>query len=157
MQYKYEISQQKNIFTEENLYVRKIYQIPDFLVSNKCCKYIKEDPCDRWAKEYNSKPFLGLMASEGGQREDVLTDDLKAPMPEIYGTIEQKVEGTLYTTGAQRTGCSMCGFGIHMKKRPHRFDQLRQCNLKEWEFRMYNCCTDKTQENGLTGKEFWTT
>ena len=147
------------------------YRIPDFLVSNKCCKYMKEDPCDRWAKEHNSRPFLGLMASEGGQREEALTDhgcnyfgktvirsapfapflrqdilqlavDLKAPVPEIYGTIERKPDGTLYTTGAQRTGCSMCGFGVHMEKRPHRFDQLRDRNWKEWEFWMYRCCTD---------------
>ena len=42
------------------------YQIAPFLVSNKCCYYMKEKPCDDWAKEHNSKPFLGLMASEGG-------------------------------------------------------------------------------------------
>lgn len=154
------------------------YQIPDFLVSNKCCKYMKEDPCDKWARENKSRPFLGLMASEGGQREEALTDhgcnyfgktvirsapfapflrqdvlqlalDLKAPIPEIYGTIERKPDGTLYTTGAQRTGCSMCGFGIHMEKRPHRFDQLRQRNPKEWEFWMYRCCMDPE-----TGEKF---
>lgn len=49
----------------------------------------------------------------------------------------------LDTTKAQRTGCSMCGFGVHMEKRPHRFDQLRERNYKEWEFFMYRCVTDK--------------
>lgn len=43
------------------------YKIAPFKVSNKCCLYMKEKPCDQWAKEHNSKPFLGLMASEGGQ------------------------------------------------------------------------------------------
>jgi hypothetical protein len=33
---------------------------------------LKEAPCDNWAKEHNSVPFLGLMASEGGQRADAL-------------------------------------------------------------------------------------
>ena len=156
----------------ENENERVNYQIPDFPVSNKCCKYLKEDPCAKWAKEHNSCPFLGLMASEGGQREEALTDhgcnyfgktvirsapfapflrqnllqlalDLNAPVPEIYGTIARKPDGTLYTTGAQRTGCSMCGFGVHMEKRPHRFDQLRERNPKEWEFWMYRCCTDR--------------
>lgn len=152
------------------------YQIAPFLVSNKCCLYMKEQPCDKWAKEHNSRPFLGLMASEGGQREEALTEhgcnyfgktvirsapfapflrqdllqlalDLKAPVPEIYGTIARKEDGTLYTTKAQRTGCSMCGFGIHMEKRPHRFDQLRERNPQEWAFWMYRCCTDpKTGE-----------
>ncbi|WP_279004056.1 hypothetical protein [[Clostridium] scindens] len=154
------------------------YQIAPFKVSNKCCMYLKEKPCDRWAKEHNSKPFLGLMASEGGQREEALTEhgcnyfgkgvirsapfapflrqdllqlalDLDVPVPEIYGTIERKTDGTLYTTGAQRTGCSMCGFGVHMEKRPHRFDQLRHRNPKEWEFWMYRCCTDTE-----TGEKF---
>lgn len=44
-------------------------QPPEFKVSSKCCKYMKEKPCDDWAKEHNSYPYLGLMASEGGQRE----------------------------------------------------------------------------------------
>ena len=154
------------------------YQIAPFKVSNKCCLYMKEKPCDEWAKEHNSKPFLGLMASEGGQREEALTEhgcnyfgkgvirsapfapflrqdllqlaiDLEVSVPEIYGIIAKKPDGTLYTTGAQRTGCSMCGFGVHMEKRPHRFDQLRQRNPKEWEFWMYRCCTDPE-----TGEKF---
>lgn len=179
------------------------YKIAPFKVSNKCCLYMKEQPCDRWAKEHGSCPFLGLMASEGGQREEALTDHgcnyfgktviRSAPftpflrqdiltlaldmdlwwrnggreetfqrglvegwyntdyrpedmpdriIPEIYGTIERDSDGTLFTSKAQRTGCSMCGFGVHMEKRPHRFDQLRERNQKEWEFWMYRCCTD---------------
>lgn len=154
------------------------YKIAPFKVSNKCCLYMKEQPCDRWAKEHKSRPYLGLMASEGGQREETLTEhgcnyfgkgvirsapfapflrqdllqlalDLKAPVPEIYGTIERRPDGTLYTTGAQRTGCSMCGFGVHMETRPHRFDRLRVRNPKEWEFWMYRCCTDPE-----TGEKF---
>ena len=50
------------------------YKIAPFKVSNKCCLYMKEQPCDAWAKEHNSRPFLGLMASEGGQREEALTE-----------------------------------------------------------------------------------
>lgn len=154
------------------------YQIPDFNVSAKCCYYLKEKPCDDWAKEHNSVPFLGLMASEGGRRakslrlngcnyfgastirsapfaifsrQDLLqlALDLNVPVPEIYGTIERREDGTLYTTKAQRTGCSMCGFGIHLEKRPHRFDQLKERNPKEWEYWMFKCCTDP-----VTGEKF---
>ena len=154
------------------------YQIAPFLVSNKCCLYMKEQPCEKWAKEHESRPIIGLMASEGGQREEALVEhgcnyfgkttirsapfapflrqdllqlalDLNAPVPEIYGEIVRKSDGTLYTTGAQRTGCSMCGFGVHMETRPHRFDQLRMRNPKEWEFWMYRCCTDPE-----TGEKF---
>lgn len=148
------------------------YQIPNFKVSSKCCYYLKEKPCDDWAKEHNSVPYLGLMASEGGRRakslringcnyfgkstirsapfaifnrQDLLqlAIDLNVPIPEIYGTIERKQDGTLYTTKAQRTGCSMCGFGIHLEKRPHRFDLLKERNPKEWEYWMFKCCTDE--------------
>lgn len=42
------------------------YLKPEFLVSDRCCYYLKEKPCDDWAKQNNSVPFLGLMASEGG-------------------------------------------------------------------------------------------
>jgi hypothetical protein len=148
------------------------YSIPNFKVSSKCCYYLKEKPCDDWAKEHNSVPYLGLMASEGGRRakslmingcnyfgkttvrsapfaifnrQDILqlALELEVPVPEIYGTIERKDDGTLYTTKAQRTGCSMCGFGIQLEKRPHRFDLLKERNLKEWEYWMYRCCKDE--------------
>lgn len=176
------------------------YQKPDFLVSSKCCYYLKEKNCDDWGKEHNSVPYLGLMASEGGRRakslrmngcnyfgastirsapfaifhrqdilslalemdeqwrngwkdefheqllrEGRLTENFVMPdslIPEIYGTIEKKPDGTLYTTKAQRTGCSMCGFGIHMEKRPHRFDLLYESNPKEWDYLMFHMCKD---------------
>ena len=176
------------------------FQKPDFLVSSKCCYYLKEKNCDDWGKEHNSVPYLGLMASEGGRRakslrmngcnyfgastirsapfaifhrQDILTLALEMDeqwrngwkeefheqllregritenfvmpdslIPEIYGTIEKKPDGTLYTTKAQRTGCSMCGFGIHMEKRPHRCDLLYESNPKEWDYLMFHMCKD---------------
>lgn len=150
------------------------YQIAPFKVSSKCCYYLKEKPCIDWAKEHNSVPYLGLMASEGGRREKSLmlngcnyfgkgtirsapfaiftrqdllhlALELNVPIPAIYGEIKTSDNGELYTTGEQRTGCSMCGFGIQLEKRPHRFDRLRERNPKEWDFWMNKCCTD---ENG---------
>lgn len=147
------------------------YGMPDFQVSDKCCYYLKEKPCNDYAKETGRYPYMGLMACEGGRREkalmlngcnyispgtkrscpfaiftrqDLLTLalELQVPVPEIYGEIVRDADGTLRTTRAQRTGCSMCGFGIHLEARPHRFDRLREDNPKEWEFWMKNCCTD---------------
>lgn len=142
-----------------------------FKVSPDCCHWMKEKPMHDWQRANHMVPYLGLMASEGGQRElglikngcnyfgkstirscpfapfmrqDLLqlALDLHVPVPDIYGTIERHEDGTLYTTKAQRTGCQMCGFGIHMEKRPHRFDRLYDCNPKEWEFWMNHCCKD---------------
>lgn len=42
------------------------YQTPDFLVSDKCCYYLKEKPCNDYARESGRFPYMGLMASEGG-------------------------------------------------------------------------------------------
>lgn len=149
------------------------YQVAPFSVSSKCCYYLKEKPCDDWARENDSVPFLGLMASEGGRREKSLKMhgcnywgkttirsapfaifsrqdllqlalELNVPVPEIYGKIEKDGNGKLYTTGAQRTGCSMCGFGVHLEKRPHRFDHLHDRNIQEWDFWMKRCCMDNT-------------
>ncbi len=181
--------------------------VADFKVSAECCKWMKEKPAQDWQKENNMVPYLGLMASEGGQREQGLMKngcnyygkstirscpfaiftrqdllqlalDMDAKwingwkqeaemqarcegwladnesfadsiIPAIYGTIERNEDGTLYTTKAQRTGCNMCGFGIHIEKRPHRFDRLREASPKEWEYWMYNCCT-----NEVTGEKY---
>lgn len=141
------------------------YQTPDFLVSDKCCYYLKEKPCSDYARESGRFPYMGLMASEGGRRQKALMIhgcnyispgtkrscpfaifsrqdvlqlalDLHVPVPEIYGEIVQDPDGTLRTTKAQRTGCSMCGFGIHLEKRPHRFDQLWERSPGEWEMWM---------------------
>lgn len=169
------------------------YGKPDFKVSAKCCYYLKERPCELWAKEHNSVPYLGLMASEGGRRaktlklngcnyfgkstirsapfaifsrQDLLMlalemdtwyqenwekfgtgEKIESIVPEIYGTITKGEDGTLHTTKAQRTGCSMCGFGIHMEKSPNRFDMLKEQNPKEWEFLMYHLCKDENGED----------
>lgn len=197
------------------------YQTAPFKVSDACCYYLKERPCDLYAKETKCFPYLGLMASEGGRRQkslmwngcnyvgkktkrscpfaifsrqDLLTLALEMDayyhahwkefkpitvdaetnaitygepihldtiIPAIYGEIaecgyrseaevRELVEANggimdesfskplLCTTLAQRTGCSMCGFGVHMEKRPHRFDLLWERNPKEWDLWMHH-------------------
>lgn len=164
------------------------YKTAPFLVSDKCCYYLKEKPCNDFAKESGRFPYMGLMASEGGRRQkalmlngcnyispgtkrsapfaifnrqDILTlalemedyyhahwrdfgeTEIETIIPAIYGEIVRDADGTLRTTMAQRTGCSMCGFGIHMEGRPHRFDLLRESNPKEWEFWMKHIYQDE--------------
>lgn len=82
------------------------------------------------------------------ERQDLLrlAVELGVPVPEIYGAILKGKNGSLYTTKAQRTGCQMCGFGIHIEKRPHRFDRLHERNPKEWEFWMKHCYTNSEGE-----------
>ena len=40
----------------------------------------------------------------------------------------------------------MCGFGITLEKRPHRFDLLREQNPQEWEFWMKQVLQDENGE-----------
>lgn len=146
-----------------------------FKVSDQCCYWLKELPAQKYQEEHGIWPFLGLMQSEGGRRQyslrmhgcnyvgettarscpfnyftrqDLLqlAIDLDVHVPEIYGEIVREPDGTLRTTKAQRTGCSMCGFGIHLDPRPHHFDLLREQNEKEWEFWMYRCVKDENGE-----------
>lgn len=143
-----------------------------FKVSAQCCEIMKEEPSRRYQEEHNIYPFLGLMQVEGGQRrfslrrygcnyvgkgtarscpfnyfsrQDLLTLalDLKVPIPEIYGEIVMDENGKLRTTKAQRTGCVICGFGLHLESRPHRFDRLYMRNPKGWEYWMNSCCMDE--------------
>jgi len=142
-------------------------QIAPFKVSDQCCYWMKEYPAIRWQEEHNVWPFLGLMQSEGGRRQYSLRQhgcnyvgkdtarscpfnfftrqdllrlalELKVHVPEIYGEIVQDVDGALRTTGAQRTGCVMCGYGIHLDSRPHKFDRLYDRDPKQWHFWMYD-------------------
>lgn len=172
------------------------YKTAPFLVSDKCCYYLKEKPCNDYARESGRFPYMGLMASEGGRREkalmingcnyiskgtkrsapfaifnrqDILTLALEMDayyhqhweefrpitvdcetgkitygepihintiVPAIYGEIAAGPDGMLRTTKAQRTGCSMCGFGVQMEGRPNRFDRLRKARPAEWDFWM---------------------
>jgi len=179
------------------------YAIAKFFVSDKCCYYLKEKPCDDYHLQTGRWPYMGLMASEGGRREKALavngcnyispatkrscpfatfmrddilrlalemdawyhehwrefrpylgeTEDgeaiygepvhLDSIIPTIYGRIITDEKGKLQTTDAQRTGCSMCGFGIHLEERPHRFDLLWERNPKEWEMWMTHVDQDE--------------
>lgn len=163
-------------------------------ISAKCCYYLKEKPCRDWAKEHNSVPYMGLMASEGGSRQQALRlngcnyfgqstirscpfaifsrqdllrlalemEDwyqehwqkfgtgihLDTIVPEAYGVIARRDDGTLYTTKAQRTGCDICGFGSHLETRPNRWDETLAENPAKWEYWMYRCCADQDGQYG---------
>lgn len=134
-----------------------------FEVSNKCCYYMKEEPLERYAKEYGLHPFIGERAEEGDTRrgsylqtgcnnfserngiskplgfwtrQDILEYTLKynLPVSKAYGEIIMLTNGKLTTTKAGRTGCDICLFGIHMEKRPHRFDRMQIEEPEKYDF-----------------------
>ena len=84
------------------------------------------------------------------------------PICSVYGDVVEDYEATgqiegqmsfiedeevpLKTTGCQRTGCMLCGFGCHMK------DDNRFLLLKETHPGMYGLL-DKVKNNGVTFRE----
>ena len=103
---------------------------------------------EQWRKG-NIKQFETIQLSARETKDKIENDKIylsnfpfRHLLPNYLENFAKDDKGNLETTGARRTGCSMCGFGIHMEERPHRFDRLRERNPKEWEFYMYQCCTD---------------
>ena len=61
----------------------------------------------------------------------------RIPYSPIYGDIVEE-SGKLVTTGAQRTGCMFCMFGLHLEKQPNRFQRMALTHPKQ-----HNFCVNK--------------
>ena len=144
-----------------------------FKISDKCCGVMKEKPLNDYAKQNSSYPIVGTMACESQSRraawlqngcnafdgkepksqpisfwteQDVLEyiKRFSIPYSSIYGDIVQDQNGKYRTTGAARTGCMFCMFGVHIEKEPNRFQRMKVPHPKQYEF-----CMKPTTEGGL--------
>lgn len=133
-----------------------------FKISEKCCAVMKKQPLHVFAKDTGRQPFVGTMASDGANREleyirtgcnafglgypksaplgfwteqDVLQYliDFKKPYSSVYGDIISTKDG-LVTTGASRTGCMFCMFGVHLEKGENRFQRMERTHPKYWKY-----------------------
>ena len=55
------------------------------------------------------------------------------PYASISGNIVEH-GGKLVTTGAQRTGCMFCMFGLHLEKQPNRFQRMALTHPEQHDF-----------------------
>lgn len=121
-----------------------------FAVSGKCCDITKKRPIHRYQKETGTALMVGTMASESIARQSAylktgcnsfhlmksqpmsfwLEQDVLEylrltgiPYSTIYGDIIEE-KGKLICTGAQRTGCAFCMFGVHLERKPNRFQRM---------------------------------
>jgi 3'-phosphoadenosine 5'-phosphosulfate sulfotransferase (PAPS reductase)/FAD synthetase len=123
-----------------------------FPISEYCCTVMKKRPLHRFMKETGAMPLIGTMACESARRQSayLITGcnafQKKEPTSQplsfwleqdvlrylqltglsyspIYGDITEK-GGKLITTGAYRTGCMFCMFGVHLEKEPNRFQRM---------------------------------
>lgn len=134
-----------------------------FSISDYCCLVMKERPLNRFSKETGAQPIIGTMACESIRRQmaylttgcnafqkkkpssqpmsfwleqDVLQYLRLTGIPYASGIYGEIVEegGKLKTTGASRTGCMFCMFGIHLEKRPNRFERMKQTHPKQYDY-----------------------
>ena len=155
-----------------------------FKISNYCCDVMKKKPAHSYEKTSHQKPFIGTMASESEARKkswfkygcnafekknpssqplsfwrerDILQyikeNNLK--IADIYGDVIYE-EDDYYTTGADRTGCTFCLFGI--AKDPERFLRLKEVEPKKYDYVMRGGCFNEQRlwepgydENGVFG------
>lgn len=123
-------------------------------VSDKCCKVMKKDPQDRYAKESGRQPFVGVMTGESNRRELTYLQygcnafDTKRPRSwplsfwtedDIWNYIKSKnlPYSKIYDMGYTRTGCMFCMFGVHLEHRAqgyNRFTQMKKTHPKHWDY-----------------------
>ena len=123
-----------------------------FECSDICCHIMKKDPMHKYQKRTGRMPYLGMLATDSKAREKAYLQhscnayDISNPrslplgfwtendileciarhnisIPRVYGKITTR-HGALTTTGANRTGCVFCGFGLHLDTIPTRFQRL---------------------------------
>lgn len=109
----------------------------DIKISDQCCKYLKKDALD----SIPSHPYVGTMASDSAKREQSWYQygcnafDIKSPRSAPisfwneediwnYLTDNNIPYCKIYDMGYSRTGCSFCLFGLHLEKRPNRFERM---------------------------------
>lgn len=137
-----------------------------FKISDRCCYFLKKEPCKRYEKETGRKPITAQMACESLLRraqwlkngcnafdvkrpmsnpmsfwteQDVLQYILDKNLPycsEVYGEIVRDKNGLLRTTKVQRTGCIFCMYGVQNETYPNRFQKLKKTHPKQYEYCM---------------------
>lgn len=128
-----------------------------FKTTEICCDLLKKEPFRRYEKETGRKPFVGVMAAEGGDRAK-LTEcnafDAKYPQSrpllfwleaDVWQYIRSReldysdiykdryVNG-VWVKGESRTGCMFCAFGAHLEKGEGRFQRMYWSHPKLWNY-----------------------
>ena len=124
-----------------------------FKISDKCCNVIKKKPLRKYQDETNKKPFIGMMASEGRQRQinyikygcnmfsagnptsNPLSIWLEQDIWE-YIKKENLPVSKIYEMGYDRTGCMFCMFGLNLQKHPNKFELMKITHPLQYKYCM---------------------
>jgi 3'-phosphoadenosine 5'-phosphosulfate sulfotransferase (PAPS reductase)/FAD synthetase len=147
-----------------------------FEISSACCDVMKKRPLHKYNRETGRFAMTAQMAYESLTRrknwlkngcngfnmaapisnpmafwteQDVLRyiKDYGLPFCPVYGEIIESRDGSLVTTGLDRTGCMFCGFGCHLEKRS-RFVNMKRTHPKQYDYIMR-----PKEKGGLNYKE----
>ena len=154
-----------SFFNQRFIKWRFLLEAP-FPISARCCDVMKKKPFHRYVRETGNRTITGTMACESVLRQNTylkygcnafskkeptsqpmsfwLEQDVlrylqmtRIPYSLIYGDIVEE-SGKLVTTGAHRTGCMFCMFGLHLEKQPNRFQRMALTHPKQ-----HNFCVNK--------------
>lgn len=124
----------------------------NFKISHKCCYHLKKAPFAKFEKQSGLMPITGVMAYESKLRRTAykmtgcnsfdgriqskplsiwLEDDIWD-----YIRINKLPYSSIYDMGYERTGCMFCMFGVHLEKRPNRFDKMKITHPRQYEYCM---------------------
>lgn len=126
-----------------------------FSISDKCCNEMKKKPFKTFEKKTGLKPFIGTMASEGGQRISgyIRTGcnafNSKNPKSNPLGFWKEEdiweyintfnvPYSKIYNMGYHRTGCMFCMFGAHLEGHPNRFQKMAITHPKQYKYCIEN-------------------
>lgn len=148
-------------YNERYMKWRFLVEAP-FFISDKCCDVMKKRPFRLYVRETGRMQIIGTMACESARRQatylktgcnafhaahpssqpmsfwteqDVL-QYLKLtgiPYASVYRDIVRS-GGKLVTTGARRTGCMFCMFGLHLEREPNRFQRMALTHPRQYDY-----------------------
>ena len=139
-----------------------IAQEAPFRISSYCCDVMKKAPIHKIQKSMDLAPYIGNLTEESERRkqawlrhgcnsydnvrkssqplsfwteQDILSyiDLNRLNVASVYGDIVKDERGIRFT-GAQRTGCIFCGFGMHLDKGLSRMERLKITHPKLYEY-----------------------
>jgi len=135
-----------------------------FKISDHCCHVMKKQPIKLYEKETGRGPIVGTMASDSRTRETAYLKNgcnsfsgrvMSTPMAfwlekDVWDYIAKYELPTskIYDMGYTRTGCMFCMFGLHIEKRPDRFDKMEITHPQLWKYCMENLGLAKIIELG---------
>jgi len=125
-----------------------------FKISDYCCDVMKKRPFKVWEKQTGNKPIIGMMVSDSRSRLRLYIKSggcnaFNASRPtsnplmvwnenDIWEYIRKYniPYSSIYDMGYHRTGCMFCMFGVHLEKKPNRFQLMERTHLKLYKYCM---------------------